>query len=63
MKQKTSQFNFTYRYIDDVLPINNQYFENSLIQMLPFRPESNTSPSYFDLFHSIGRDGQLRFNL
>ena len=34
-KRLASQFNFTYRYIDDVLSINNQDFENYLGQMCP----------------------------
>ena len=47
-----SQFNFTYRYIDDVLSINNLDFENYLGQMYPAEleikdtTESNTSASY-----------------
>ena len=65
-KRLASQFNFTYRYIDDVLSINNQDFENYLGQMYPPEleikdtTESNTSASYLDLLLSIGRDGQLR---
>ena len=67
-KRLSSQFNFTYRYIDDVLPINNPDFENYLGQMYPPPPwawddkdttESNTSASYLNLLLSIGRDGQL----
>ena len=60
-----SRFNFTYRYIDDVLSINNPEFENYLGQMYPVEleikdtTESNTSASYLDLLLSIGRDGQL----
>ena len=48
-KRLTSQFNFTYRYIDDVLSINNPDFENYLGQMYPPEleikdtTESNTS--------------------
>ena len=34
-KKLASQFNFTYRYIDDVLSINNPDFENYLVQMYP----------------------------
>ena len=34
-KKLASQFNFTYRYIDDVLSINNQDFENYLGQNYP----------------------------
>ena len=51
-KRLASQFNFTYRYIDDVLSINNPDFENYLGQMYPLElqikdtTESNTSASY-----------------
>ena len=68
-KKIASQFNFTYRYIDDVLSINNQDFENYLSQMLPAeldikdKTESNTSASYFDLLLSIESDGQLGISL
>ena len=68
-KKLASQFKFTYRYIDDVLSINNPDFENYLGQMYPAEPEikntpeSNTSASYLDLILSIGRDGQLRTSL
>ena len=68
-KRLASQFNFTYRYIDDVLSINNAHFENYLGQMYPPEleikdmTESNTSASYFDLLLSIGRDGKLRTSL
>ena len=64
-KWLASQFNFTYRYIDDVLSINNPDFENYLGQMYPPEleikdtTETNTSASYLDLLPSIGRDGQL----
>ena len=63
------QFNFTYRYIDDVLSINNPDFENYLGQMYPPEleikdtTENNTSASYLDLLLSIGRDGQLHTSL
>ena len=59
-KRLASQFNFTYRYIDDVLSINNPDFENYLGQMYPPEleikdtTESNTSASYLDLLLSIG---------
>ena len=48
-KQLASRFNFTYRYIDDVLTLNNPEFENYLGQMYPVEleikdtTESNTS--------------------
>ena len=65
-KKLASQFHFTYRYIDDVLSINNPDFENYLGQMHPTEleikntTESNTSASHLNLLPSIGRDGQLR---
>ena len=68
-KRLASQFNFTYRYIDDVLSINNPDFENYLGQMYPPEleikdtTESNTSASYLDLLLSIGWDGQLHTSL
>ena len=64
-----SQFNFTYRYIDDVLSINNPDFENYLGEMYPAEleikdtTESNTSASYLDLLLSIESDGQLHTSL
>ena len=53
-KETSSRFNLTYRYIDDVLSINNPEFENYLGQMYPAELEikdttkSITSPSYLD---------------
>ena len=41
-KRLASQFNFTYRYIDDVLSINNPGFENYLGQMYPLNLRSKT---------------------
>ena len=70
-KRLASQFNFTYRYIDDVLSINNPDFEDYLGQMYPPEleikdtTESNASAFYLDLLLSIaiGRDGQLHTSL
>ena len=68
-KKLASQFNFTYRYIDDVLSIKNPDLENYLGQMYPAEleikdtTESNTSASYLDLLQSIESDGQLRTSL
>ena len=41
-KRLASQFNFTYRYIDDVLSIYNPDFENYLGQMYPLSLRSKT---------------------
>ena len=60
-KQIASRFNLTYRYIDDVLKINNPEFENYLSQMYPAEleikdsTENITSVSYLDLLLSIGQ--------
>ena len=68
-KQLASRFNLTYRYIDDVLSINNPIFEIYLGQMYPAEleikdtTESTTSASYLDLLMSIGRDGQLHTSI
>ena len=68
-KHLASRFNLTYRYIDDVLSINNPEFENYLGQMYPAEleikdtTESTTSASYLDLQLSIGRDGQLHTSI
>ena len=69
-KQLVSGFNFTYRYIDDVLSINNPEFDNFLGQMylveleMKDTTESNTtSASYLDLLLSIGRDSQLHTSI
>ena len=68
-KKIASQFNFIYRYIDDILSINNPDFESYLGQMytaeleIKDKTESNTSASYLDLLPSIESDGQLRTSL
>ena len=68
-KQLASRFNLTYRYIDDVLSINNPEFEKYLGQMylaeleIKDTTESTTSASYLDLLLSIGRDGQLHTSI
>ena len=68
-KRLASQFNFTYRFIDDVFSINNPDFEKYFGQIYPPELEiadtmkSNSSASYLDLLLSVGRDGQLRTSL
>ena len=61
-KRLASQFNFTYRYIDDVLSINNPDFDNYLVRCIPWawdQRHDGEQYSYLDLLLSIGRDGQL----
>ena len=66
-KQLASRFNFTYRYIDDVLSISNPEFENCLGQMYPVEleikdtTESNNSASYWIYFCRSG--GTVNFTL
>ena len=62
-KQLDYRFNLTYRYIDNVLSINNTEFENYLgpdvscwIWDQGYHRET-TSDSYLDLILSIWRDG------
>ena len=68
-KRLATQFNFTYRYIDDVLSINNQDFENYVGQMYPpeleikYATENNTSVFHLALLPSSGRDGQPNTSL
>ena len=68
-KRLASEFNFTYRYIDDVLSINNPDLENNLGQMYPpeleikHTTESNNFAFFLDLLLSMGRDGQLHTSL
>ena len=64
-----SRFNLTYRYIHDVLSINNPEFDHDLGQMysaeleIKDTTERMTSASYLDLLLSIGRDGQLHTSI
>ena len=68
-KHLASRFNLTYRYIDDVLSINNPEFEHYLGQMYPAEleikdtTENTTSASYPDLLLSIGRDGLIHTSI
>ena len=58
-QQLAYRFNFTYRYIDDAMSINNPEFENNLSQLYPVEleikdtTESTTSAYYLDLLLSI----------
>ena len=67
--QLASRFNLTYRYIDDILSINNPELENNLGQIYPAEleikdtTESITSASYLALLLSIGRDCKLHTSI
>ena len=68
-KQLASRLDLTYRYIDDVLSINNTEFENYLDQMYPAELEikdtidSILSASYPDLLLSIGMNDQFHTSI
>ena len=68
-KGLASKYNLTYRYIEDVLSINNPAFENYLDQMYPPEleikdtTESNTSASYLDLPQAFKSVGTVNFTL
>ena len=64
-----SPFNFTFRYIDDIFFMHNQYFENCLGQIYPVEHEikdtieSNDFPSFLDLLLSVRRVCQLQTSI
>ena len=64
-KKLAQKFNFTYRYIDDVLSINNPEFINNIVQIYPTEleikdtTESANSASYLDLLLTTNIDGKL----
>ncbi|KAK3101641.1 hypothetical protein FSP39_005107 [Pinctada imbricata] len=64
-----SYFNFTYRYIDDVLSINNPNFADYLSSIYPSElevketTETNNSASYLDLMLSYDTDGHMNTSL
>ena len=60
-KRLASQFNFAYRYIDDVLSINNPDFEHHLVRCIPLNLRSKTRrratlllPSWIYSCQSVG---------
>ena len=62
-------FNFTYRYIDDVLPINNSRFAEFLPLIYPPELEikettdTASSASFLDLYLEFDDSGQLSTNI
>ncbi|KAK3087674.1 hypothetical protein FSP39_009018 [Pinctada imbricata] len=64
-KHLASQFNFTFRYIDDVLSINNPNFADHLHEIYPHElkiketTESDRSASYLDILLSFDTKGHL----
>ena len=66
-KQLAQKFNFTYRYIDDVLSLNNSNSSNSMDLAYPFELEikctieSNTSVAYLDCYLFLCIDNEKPF--
>ncbi|KAK3093216.1 hypothetical protein FSP39_012788 [Pinctada imbricata] len=64
-----SDFKFTYRYIDDVLSINNPKFADYLSSIYPSElevketTETNNSASYLDIMLSYDTDGHMNTSL
>ena len=64
-KHLAKSFNFTFRYIDDVLSLNNPHFSENLHLIYPSEleikdtTESRRSASYLDLLLEIDMDGRL----
>ena len=58
----TGSFNTTSRYLDDILNINNVYFDNMVIQIYPSGLQlnkaitSDTEAAFLDLHLSISND-------
>ena len=65
-KHLAKSFNFTFRYIDDVLSLNNPHFSECLHLIYPSELEikdttdTRRSASYLDLFLEIDTDGRLK---
>jgi hypothetical protein len=62
-------FNFTFRYIDDALSLNNSRFGDCVDRIYPIKLEikdttdTNRFASYFDLHLEIDSEGRLRTKL
>ena len=68
-KKLARSFNFTFRYIDDVLSLNNSRFGDFVDRIYPIELEiqdntdTDRSASYLDLHLEIDSDGRLRTKL
>ena len=68
-KKLTRSFNFTFRYIDDVLLPNNSRFDDFVDRIYPIELEikdttdTDRSPSYLDLHFEIDSEGRLKTKL
>ena len=68
-KKLARSFHFTFRYIDDVLSLNNSRFGDFVDRIYPIELEikdttdTDRSASYLDLHLEIDREGRLRTKL
>jgi hypothetical protein len=68
-KKLAWSFNFTFRYIDDVLSLNNSRFADFVDRIYPIELEikdttnTDSSASFLDLHLDIDSDGWLRTKL
>jgi hypothetical protein len=68
-KKLARSFNFTYRYTDDVLSLNNSMFGDFVDRIYPIEPEikdttdTDGSASYLDIHLEIDSEGRLRTKL
>jgi hypothetical protein len=68
-KKLVRSCNFTFRYIDDVLSLNNSRFRDFVDRIYPIEleikdtTETDRPTSYLDLFLEIDSEGRLRTNL
>jgi len=68
-KKLAQCFDFSFRYIDDVLSLNNHQFKDYLHLIYPTEleikdtTETTTSASYLDLYLSIDNRGRLNTKL
>jgi hypothetical protein len=68
-KKLARSFNFTFRYINDVLSLNNSRFGDFVDRIYPIELEikdttdTDRSASYLDLHLKIDREGRLRTKL
>jgi hypothetical protein len=69
MMKSTVSFNNTFRYIDDVLSINNQNFNNYVHMIytdeleIKDTTESDKSASYLDILLNIDSNGKMTTTL
>ena len=62
-KKLARSFNFTFRYINDVLSLNNSRFGDFVDLEIKDTTDTDTSASYLDLHLKIDREGRLRTKL